>query len=141
MIRPVRQAATLLQPVRHPLRSRVVGSRHQPEIAEEGAQRAQQLPRCRQRVARIERIDAEPVGDVGHELRNAHGAHPADRRAVEIAFAPDQIGEEADRKRIGLRDRDQPGADVVIRQSRRIRPGEGGPGTLERCRPSIPSSA
>jgi hypothetical protein len=43
---------------------------------------------------------------------------------IEIALAPDQVGEEAERERVRLRDLYQGGADFVIGQNRRVGFGE-----------------
>jgi hypothetical protein len=118
--------------LKNSFRSGIVGGRDQPEIAEAGAQCPQQPAGCRQGVARIECIgETELLGDIGHELRNAHGADPADGHVIEAALAPDQIGEESDREIVGLRNRDKARADLLVRQRRRIRFLERGPGALQ----------
>ena len=74
----------------------------------------EEADRMRQGIARIERVETKLVRDIGHELRNPHGAHSADRHVVEPALAPNQIGEESDRKLVRLRNCDKRRANLMI---------------------------
>ena len=131
----LRQPGALRQPVGHALRPRIVGGGRKAEIAEAVDQRAQQLGRSRQRLASVEGIiQANALGRVGHELRDAHRADRADRHMIEAALLPDQVGEEAERQRVRLRDLDEAGAKLRVRERRRARFGERQAGALERGR-------
>jgi len=101
-------------------------------LDEPSPQGAKQLARSGQGIARIEGIEAQPVRDCGHELRNPHGTDFADRLVIESALAPDQIGKETDRKRVGLRDGDQVPADFIVGESWCVRFCEGRPRTFQR---------
>src|SRR6516164_1675590 len=88
------------KPVANASRAGIVGSSCQSEIAELGAQLAQEFGRLGQRLRRIERIAQKALrGRHGHELRDALGlpataCNRADRVGSEPAFLPDDAGEE-----------------------------------------------
>jgi hypothetical protein len=108
------QAATTGEPLAHPPRAGIVGSRREAEISELASQVVQELRGFGDRLDGVEGVGkTAPARGRRHELRHALRAGTAHRLRIEAALLPDQPGEEIDRQIIFRRRRRKDVADVV----------------------------
>ena len=99
-----RQLPHARKPARHARRARVIGGGGETKISEALLQIGKQLRGFGDRGLRVIGV-GEPAlgGGARHELRNAACADVTDGIGLEVAFPPDQPGQERDREILGER--------------------------------------
>src|SRR5262249_10946517 len=92
------------KPIANTSRSGIVRGCRKTKVSKLATQVTQQLTGLRNRFERIERVcEAAQSCGRGHELSYALCTFAADRVRLEVAFLPDQAGEEIDRQIVGRR--------------------------------------